>query len=162
MAMNPQQAREMVEAARAAKVLLGVAHVMRFAESVKVFRAHLAAGSIGRPVVARADFFAPMLSTARSWINDARLAAGGPLADLGVHCIDALRFIVGQEVRSVSALAQYDSHWVVEASATAVLQFETGMLGTVSVSARTPYQAHQEVAGENGVLSTGDRKSTTP
>ena len=72
MAMNPQQAREMVEAARAAKVLLGVAHVMRFEESVKFFREHVAAGSIGRPVVARADFFAPMLSSARKWINDAR------------------------------------------------------------------------------------------
>lgn len=154
MAMNPQQAREMVEAARAAKVLLGVAHVMRFEESVKFFRAHLAAGSIGRPVVARADFFAPMLSTARSWINDARLAAGGPLADLGVHCMDALRFILGQEVCSVSALAHHDSHWVVEASATALLQFETGMLGTVSVSARTPYQTYLEVAGETGVLSS--------
>jgi predicted dehydrogenase len=71
-----------------------------------------------------------------------------------VHCIDALRFILGQEVRSVSALAHYDSHWVVEASATAVLQFETGILGTVSVSARTPYQTYLEVAGETGVLSS--------
>ena len=154
MAINPQQAREMVEAACSAKVMLGVAHAMRFEESVKFFRDHVAAGSIGRPVVARADFFAPMLSTARKWINDARLATGGPLADLGVHCIDALRFILGQEVRSVSALAHYDSHWVVEASATAVLQFETGMLGTVSVSARTPYQTYLEVAGETGVLSS--------
>jgi 1,5-anhydro-D-fructose reductase (1,5-anhydro-D-mannitol-forming) len=154
MAMNPQQAREMVQAAHAAKVLLGVAHVMRFEESVRCFREQVAAGSIGRPVVARADFFAPMLSSARKWMNDASLATGGPLADLGVHCIDALRFILGQEVRSVSAAAHYDSHWVVEASATALLQFETGMLGTVSVSARTPYQTYLEVAGETGVLSS--------
>ena len=154
MAMNPQQAREMVQAAHAAKVLLGVAHVMRFEESVRFFREQVAAGSIGRPVVARADFFAPMLSSARKWMNDASLATGGPLADLGVHCIDALRFILGQEVRSVSAAAHYDSHWVVEASATALLQFETGMLGTVSVSARTPYQTYLEVAGETGVLSS--------
>ena len=153
MAMNPQQAREMVQAARAAKVLLGVAHVMRFEESLKFFRDHVAAGSIGRPVAARADFFAPMLSSARAWINDPHLAAGGPLSDLGVHCIDALRYIVGQEIRMVSALASYDSRWVVEALATAGLQFETGMLGTVSVSARTPYQTYLEVAGETGVLS---------
>jgi 1,5-anhydro-D-fructose reductase (1,5-anhydro-D-mannitol-forming) len=156
MAMNPPQALEMVQAARAAKVLLGVAQVMRFEESVKFFRRHVATGSIGRPVVARADFFAPMLTSARSWINDARLATGGPLADLGVHCIDALRFIVGQkaEVRSVSAAAAYDSHWVVEASATALLQFEGGTLGTVSVSGRAPYQTYLEVAGETGVLSS--------
>jgi predicted dehydrogenase len=154
MAMNPQEALEMVQAARAAKVLLGVAQVMRFEESVKFFRDHVAAGSIGRPVTARADFFAPMLSSARKWINDARLATGGPLADLGVHCIDALRFILGQQVGSVSAVASYDAHWIVEASATTVLQFETGILGTVSVSARTPYQTCLEVAGETGVLSS--------
>ena len=127
---------------------------MRFEESVKFFRDHVAAGSIGRPLVARADFFAPMLSSARKWINDARMAAGGPLADLGVHCIDALRFIVGQEVQSVLATAHYDSHWVAEASATALLQFENGTLGTVCVSARTPYQTYLEVAGETGVLSS--------
>ncbi len=153
MAMNPQQAREMVQAARAAKVLLGVAHVMRFEESLKFFRDHVAAGSIGRLVAARADFFGPMLTSARRWINDASLAAGGPLSDLGVHCIDALRYIVGQEVHSVSALAHHDFHWVVEASASALLQFETGIMGTVSVSARTPYQTYLEVAGETGVLS---------
>jgi predicted dehydrogenase len=154
MAMNPQQARTMVEAACAAKVLFGVAHVMRFEESVRFFREHVAAGSIGRPVVARADFFAPLLTSARGWINDPSLATGGPLADLGVHCIDALRFIVSQEVRAVSALVNYDEHWVVEASASAALQFETGTLGTVSVSARTPYQTYLEVAGETGVLSS--------
>ena len=154
MAMNPEQAREMVEAARAANVLFGVAQIMRFEESVKFFRDHIAAGSIGRPVVARADFFAPMLSSARKWINDGRLATGGPLADLGVHCIDALRFILGQDVRSVSALMYHDSQSVVEASATAALRFETGILGTVSVSARTPYQTYLEVAGETGVLSS--------
>jgi predicted dehydrogenase len=154
MAMNSQQAREMVEAASAAKVLLGVAHVMRFEESITFFRDHVAAGSIGKPVVARAEFLAPTLASARAWINDPSLATGGPLADLGVHCIDALRFVLGQEVRSVSALAYYDSHWVVEAAATAVLQFQPGILGTVSVSARTPYQTYLEVAGETGVLSS--------
>ncbi len=154
MAMNPQEAHEMVRAARAAKVLLGVAHVMRFEDSVKLFREHVAAGSIGRPVTARADFFAPMLSSARIWINDAHLATGGPLADIGVHCIDSLRFILGQDVASVAAVANYDAHWVVEASATAVLHFQSGILGTVSVSARTPYQTYLEVAGETGVLSS--------
>lgn len=135
-------------------MLLGVAHVMRFEESVNFFRDHVAAGSIGRPVTARADFFAPMLGSARKWISDAHLATGGPLADIGVHCIDSLRFILGQNVASVSAVASYDAHWVVEASATAVMNFESGILGTVSVSARTPYQTYLEVAGETGVLSS--------
>ena len=150
MARTPQEAREMVEAARAAKVLLGVAHVMRFEEGVKFFRDHVTAGSIGRPIVARADFFAPMLSSPRKWVNDASLATGGPMADLGVHCIDTLRYILGEEICAVSAMAHYDSHSVMEASATVALQFGAGALGSVSVSGRTPYQTYLEVVGRNG------------
>ena len=44
MAMNAAEAREMVDAARNAGVMLGVAHVMRFEESVKWFRERLAQG----------------------------------------------------------------------------------------------------------------------
>jgi len=127
---------------------------MRFEQSVRFFRDHVGAGSIGQPIAARADFFSPTIGSPRAWINDPSMATGGPLADLGVHCIDALRYILGEEVRSVSARAHYDSLWVVEASATAALEFKGGLLATVSVSARTPYQTYLEVAGETGVLSS--------
>ncbi len=153
MAMNAGEARTMVEAARKAGVMLGVAHIMRFEESVKLIRERIAAGAIGRPQVARADFLAPMLTSARTWLNDPKLATGGPLADIGVHCIDTLRFVLGDEVRTVSAGAHYDSHGPLEASAAAVLEFESGALGAVSVSGRCPYRTFLEVAGENGVLS---------
>jgi 1,5-anhydro-D-fructose reductase (1,5-anhydro-D-mannitol-forming) len=153
MALNAGEARTMVEAAREAGVTLGIAHVMRFDESVKLAREQIAEGAIGRPQVARCDFLAPMLTSARSWVNDPKLATGGPLADIGVHCIDTLRFVLADEVRTISARAHYDSHSVLEASASAVLEFETGAIGTVSVSGRTPYQTFLEVAGEIGVLS---------
>src|SRR5271165_2650480 len=153
MAMNAAEARTMVDAARKAGVMLGVAHVMRFEASVKLIREHIVAGAIGRPQVARADFFAPMLTSARTWVSNPKLAAGGPLSDIGIHCIDTLRFLLGDEVRAVSSRAHYDSHGVMEASAATVLEFANGTLATVSVSARSPYQTFLEVAGETGVLS---------
>ncbi|MFZ1135671.1 MAG: Gfo/Idh/MocA family oxidoreductase [Candidatus Korobacteraceae bacterium] len=153
MAMNAAEARQMVEAARAANVPLGVAHVVRFEDSVRWFRERVATGAIGKPVLARAAFVAPLLNSARTWINDPHLATGGPLADIGVHCFDTLRFVLGDEVQSVMAQAQYDAHWVVEASGTALFQFAGGALATMSVSARAPYQTLLEVIGEDGVLS---------
>jgi predicted dehydrogenase len=153
MAMNAGEARIMVQAARKAGVTLGIAHVMRFEESVKFVRQRIAEGAIGRPQMARCDFFAPMLTTARAWVADPRLATGGPLADIGVHCIDTLRFVLADEVRAVSARAHYDSHSVLEASAATVLEFEGGTIAIVSVSGRTPYQTFLEVTGETGVLS---------
>jgi predicted dehydrogenase len=153
MAMNSEEARQMVEAARAADVMLGVAHVMRFEESVRWFRECIASGAIGKPVLAHAAFVAPLAGSARTWINDPRLATGGPLADVGVHCLDTLRYVLGDEVQTVMAQAQYDAQWVVEASGTALFHFAGGTLATMSVSARAPYQTLLEVTGENGMLS---------
>jgi 1,5-anhydro-D-fructose reductase (1,5-anhydro-D-mannitol-forming) len=153
MAMNAAEARRMVDSASDASVLLGVAHVMRFEESVRWFRDRMFSGAIGKPVLARAAFAAPLLTSARTWINDPQVATGGPLADVGVHCFDTLRYILNDEVESVMAQATYDAHWVVEASGTTLFKFASGMLGTMSVSARAPYQTLLEVIGENGMLS---------
>lgn len=153
MAMDAAEARQMVEAARAANVLLGVAHVMRFEESVRWFRERIGSSAIGKPVLAHAVFVAPLLNSARTWINDPRLATGGPLADIGVHCFDTLGYVLGDEIQSVMAQAVYDAHWVVEASGTALFRFFGGTLATMSVSARAPYQTLLEVVGDNGILS---------
>ena len=56
MGMNAGECRQMVEAARQAGVLLGIAQVFRFEESTARFRQHIAAGDIGRPIFARAEF----------------------------------------------------------------------------------------------------------
>jgi 1,5-anhydro-D-fructose reductase (1,5-anhydro-D-mannitol-forming) len=153
MAMNAAEARLMVDSANSAGVLLGVAHVMRFEESVRWFRDRIASGTIGKAVLARAAFVAPLLTSPRTWIDDPRLATGGPLADVGVHCFDTLRYILNDEVQSVMAQATYDSHWVVEASGTTLFRFASGTLAAMSVSARAPYQTLLEVIGEDGILS---------
>jgi 1,5-anhydro-D-fructose reductase (1,5-anhydro-D-mannitol-forming) len=153
MAMNADEAREMVEAARAGGVILGVAHVMRFEAAVRWFRERVASGTVGKPLLARAVFAAPLLQSARTWINDPTLATGGPLADVGVHCFDTLKYVLNDDISSVMAQAHYDSHWTVEASGTALFEFHGGTLGSMAVSARAPYQTLVEVIGEDGILS---------
>ncbi len=153
MAMNATEARQMVDAAHSAGVTLGVAHVMRFEASVRWFRERIASGAIGKPLLARAAFVAPLLHSARTWINDPALATGGPLADIGVHCFDTLKYVLNDEVRGVMAQVHYDQHWFVEASGTALFDFYGGTLATMSVSARAPYQTLLEVIGEEGILS---------
>jgi 1,5-anhydro-D-fructose reductase (1,5-anhydro-D-mannitol-forming) len=156
MAMNADEARQMVEAARSAGVTFGVAHVMRFEASVRWFRERIASGAIGKPLLARAAFVAPLLNSARTWIDDPALATGGPLADIGVHCFDTLKYILNDEVRSVMAQASYDRHWSVEASGTTLFKFAGGTLATMSVSARAPYQTLLEVIGEDGILAAAN------
>jgi predicted dehydrogenase len=157
MAMNGDQCRQMVETARQAGVLLGVAQVFRFEHSTARLRAGVAAGQIGTPVFARAEFSYPGRRHARTWITNAALAAGGPVADVGVHCVDALRYLLQDEIVRVSAQGKSDTDsGKVEAAAVLSLEFSRGALGTVLVSTRAEYRTPLEIVGEQGVLRADD------
>jgi predicted dehydrogenase len=153
MAVNSDQCRQMVEAAGKAKVLLGVAQVFRFEESTAWLRQQLSAGQIGKLVFARSEFSFPAShGHARTWIHDPVVSGGGPVADVGVHCIDTLRFILQDEVSRVSAREIPGNACEVEAGATMVLEFSRGTLATVSVSFLAEYRTPLELVGETGVL----------
>lgn len=157
MAMNAGECRQMVEAARAAGVLLGVAQIFRFEESTARLRERIAAGDIGHPVFARAEFSYPGTGHARTWLYDPSIAAGGPIADVGVHCIDALRYILQDEPRRVSAQGHRDQgSGRVEAAAILTLEFQRGTLATVLVSTRAQYRTPLEFVGDGGTLRAED------
>jgi predicted dehydrogenase len=157
MGMNADECRQMVEAARAAKVLLGVAQVFRFEDSTARLRERIAAGQIGKPIFARSEFSYPGKHHARTWLTDAKVAGSGPIGDVGVHCIDALRYVLQDEVVRVSARGMWDSDsGDVEAAANLSLEFARGTLGTVMVSTRSGYRTPIEFVGESGVLRADD------
>jgi predicted dehydrogenase len=157
MAMNADECRQMVEAARKAGVLLGVAQVFRFEQSTARFRERIAAGDIGKPIFARAEFSFLALNHARTWLTNRAVAGGGPIADIGVHCIDALRYILNDEPRSVSTIGRADADsGDVEAAAIMNLEFQRGTLATILVSIRAHYRTPLEIVGEGGVLRAED------
>ena len=147
------QAEAMLAAAQAGGQLFGVAHHYRWARSVGEMRARIAAGEIGAVRTAHAEFNYPAQNSKRTWITDPALAAGGPIGDVGVHCIDTLRWLLGREVVSVSTSATQDERsGRVEASATLQLDMTDSVLASVSVSARAAYRTALEVVGSEGVL----------
>jgi len=157
MAMNAGECRQMVDAAKRSQVLLGVAQIFRFEESTARFRARVAQGDIGRPLFARAEFSFPGQAHPRTWISDRRISGGGPVTDVGVHCIDALRYILQDEVTRVSAMSRADENsGDVEAAAILTLEFRRGTLATVLVSTRAHYRTPLEIVGEDGVIRADD------
>lgn len=158
MAMNANECRQMVEAARSAGVLLGVAQVFRFEESLHRIRDRVASGEIGKPIFVRSEFsFLAGPDHPRKWMNNVAIAGGGPIPDIGVHCVDALRFILQDEVVSVSAQAVSDQlSGEVEAAASLLLEFSRGTLGSVMVSFRSPYRTPFEIAGDAGSIRAED------
>ena len=146
-------AETMLAAAESAGVLFGVAHHYRWAQSIQHIRERVAAGDIGTPRTAHAEFNYAAQFSPRKWITDPSLAAGGPIGDVGVHCIDTLRFILGADVQSVSTLATQDElSGQVEASASLQLECSNNIVASVNVSARALYRTVIEIVGSEGVF----------
>lgn len=157
MAMNAAECRTMIAAARDRKLLLGVAQIFRFEESTRRLRERIAAGEIGQPVFARAEFSFAGRHHARDWLTDRAISGGGPIADVGVHCIDALRFILNDEITSVQATGASDADsGSVESAAVLNLRFAHGTLASIMASFRAPYRTPLEFIGESGTLLARD------
>src|SRR5260370_12293934 len=100
-------------------------------------REQIAAGRIGKPQLAYAQYSYPATQAPRKWIMDPTLACGGPIADVGVHCIDALRYVLGAEGVSVSTVAQMDE---LSGRGEAIASVQLGVAGRVfaNLEARAP------------------------
>jgi predicted dehydrogenase len=157
MAMSVAECERMIEAADRQGVLLGIAQNFRFERSVNRMREMVATGAIGKPLLAQSEFHYPALHSPRIWIADASLACGGPIGDVAVHCIDALRYILQDEVASVFSRAQHDEDsGRLESAAMLLLEFQKGAIANVSVSARSEYRTPLWITGHQGLIGAED------
>ncbi len=157
LAMNAGEAQEMLAAAQEAGVLFGVAQNMRYNLAIDLMRRWIEEGRIGKPQLAHAQFCYETSKSPRAWINDPSLALGGPIGDVGIHCIDALCYVLGDSVSAVSTLAHRDADsGEVESHAVVSLRFSSGAVGAVTLTTRAAYRSLVEVVGERGSLSCED------
>lgn len=161
LAMNAAEVEEMLAAAEGAGVKFGVAQNMRYNRSLALMRQWIAEGRIGKPVMAQAQFAYSAAGSPRKWIYDPALALGGPVGDVGIHCVDALRYVLGggngTQVTALSTMAHGDeASGKVESHAVVALDFASGTMGSVTVTTRAAYRSLVEVTGENGVIVCED------
>lgn len=99
LGLNLAHARKIAAAARSADVLSHTAFMMRYFPGVRQAKAVISSGAIGEIYNFRAQFFHnsymdPQRPT--SWRLQHALSGGGALADLGVHMIDMMRYLLGE------------------------------------------------------------------
>jgi len=153
LALNAQQAQDMEDVAQARGILFGVAQNLRYNRSVQTICQWIAEGKVGQPLLANSQFTHLAAKSPRTWIYDPSLATGGPIADIGVHCIDALRFVLQAEVESVTTQAHGDAgSGQVESVASLNLAWTNGAVANVTVSTRAPYRTLLEVVGTEGTV----------
>ena len=158
MALNVHEAEEMIAVCARHHVMLMVGHVIRFSPLVNRMRDIVASGILGRVTYAKANFIYDARLSHRTWLYDRRVAGGGPVFDIGVHCIDTLRYVLADEViETTGILEPVPTETRTEESAQVSLRFSRGAIGSVYCSYAAPVRRKQiEIQGTEGSLRAGD------
>lgn len=143
MALNPKECEEMLAACQANNVTLGIAYYRHFYPVIKRIKEIIAAGEIGKPVLAQMnafEFFDPTPEISRYWLLEKEKSGGGPMMDFGCHRLEVLNNLFGEVTQIKSLVTKTAFEREVEDTATALLQFEGGTCASVTVThaAREP------------------------
>ena len=128
-----ETAIDLVNAARSTGVPVAVGHHRRHNPVIQAIKAQLQAGVIGRPVAVHGSFwlYKPDDYFEAAWRTK---PGAGPVFINLIHDIDLMRYLLGDiaEVQAMdsNAIRRHD----VEDTAVLIMRFESGVLGTMTVS----------------------------
>lgn len=158
MAANVGQAEQMVRACKAAGVQLMVGHMVRFSPVIVRMKQLMNEGAVGRITHIETQFFYDHRLSHRGWLFDPTVAGGGPVHDIGVHCLDTLRFLLDDDPTVVRAILDAPpAADRTETTAAVILQFSRGVLGSIYCSFTGSYRrSFIEIRGTDGTISAFD------
>ncbi len=146
IAMNAEEAKQMIEAAQKTGHLLMVGFVRRFGQNTKIVKDFIDKGILGDIYYAKISYMRRW-GNPGGWFSDQSRSGGGPVIDLGVHIIDLVWYLSGKPRASsvyastfhklglrpeLKGIAKYNSsdyseYNDVEDCAAAMIKFENGM-----------------------------------
>ncbi len=103
MAMNADEAREMLEKSKEKNLLALIDHELRFLNGRRKAREIIQSGEIGKIRHAKYNFRAPHRGSSEhpwNWWSDSE-SGGGALGAIGSHVFDSLRWFTGAEISDV-------------------------------------------------------------
>lgn len=155
LAMDMKECEELKKAAEESRAFMMVEFPMRYDRAYQKARELIEQGMLGKVTLVKSTWNhggPEKWSPNGSWFYKPELAGGGALADLGVHSIDAVRYLAGGDVREVKSFCKTQvKDSTLEDSAVVALCFEDDVLGMVDASWCTgPQQVKTEVQGTKG------------
>ena len=160
---NLATAREMVEVAREAGIVLGVVSQHRFDDSTMFLKRAIDAGRLGR--LLQCDAYVKWYRSAEYYSRPIKgswaVEGGGALINQAIHQIDVLRWLAGP-VKDVYAMWQLGALHKIESEdvVNALLRYTNGATGIIQAStAMWPgYSERVEIHGTKGTaILTGDK-----
>jgi 1,5-anhydro-D-fructose reductase (1,5-anhydro-D-mannitol-forming) len=156
MAMNTAEAHRMIEACQKNNVRLMVGHMVRYSPLVQRIKHLIKDGEIGDVIYTRSEFFYDARLSKRTWLMDRTIAGGGPVFDIGVHCLDTVRYILGADIIGVQAVLQpVPTSKETEKTSLVSLKFSSGVVGSIFVSFAAGFRRSVlEFIGSDGMISS--------
>jgi 1,5-anhydro-D-fructose reductase (1,5-anhydro-D-mannitol-forming) len=154
-AMNYEQAAAMASAAEGSGLVCAVAYYRRLYPKIVEAKRLMAAGAIGRPVLAELhchSWFNPT-DGFRGWLVNPQLAGGGPSFDIASHRIDLLNFLFGKPLKATGFASNAIHTYAVEDNATVMVEFAGGVRGTVDARWHSRVERDEcRIIGTEGAL----------
>ncbi len=154
MATTVDECQRMIKACRASDVRLMIAYCKYFEPASVALKKLVTSGRLGRPKVIHSAFtiYLPP-GKAPAWHYDRKMAGGGSLVDVGVYCVNTIRWLTGQEPVEAAACS-----WTVdparfsevEENIAFRLTFPEGLVAQASSSFGAAQSSFLHVNGERG------------
>ena len=154
MAISIAQCRSMIEAAKAANVVLVVGHSHSFNAPILRTRAIIESGAYGRPRMISALNFTDFLYRPRRPEELDTARGGGVIFSQAAHQIDIVRLLGGGRLRSVRAVTgSWDAARPTEGAYSALLTFEDGTVASIVYSGYAHFDSDELTGwiGETGL-----------
>ena len=154
MAISVKECEAMIAACKAANVKLMIAYRCHY-EPVHLKAIELIkSGKLGKVQSIQSAFgFSEDMG---EWRLDKKLAGGGPLYDVGIYCLNACRYLTGEEPAEISAYASTIDHdgrfSTVEENVVWNMKFPSGALASCATTYGAPMNGFFRVYGSKGFL----------
>lgn len=150
IALNENEAKEMIEACEDAGVLLAEAFMYRHQPKYKIIKERINNGDIGEIRGIHSVF---TFNNAKD-LNNIRYTkewGGGSIYDVGCYPISAARFLLEEEPSAVTAHAYFSpDHGNVDMMASGLMEFSNGVALTFDCSMWAEYRNELEILGTDG------------
>lgn len=156
MGLTLPEIRALRDAVAKAGVKSLAGFVLRWNPAIETIRSLLTAGAIGDLFYAEVDYWHGMRPTHHAWQLHSRKQTGGSAMLLGgCHAVDALRWLVREEVVEVAAFGNNQQGlFEYPANVAAILKFQGGCLGKTAAlfDCEMPYAFNIDMVGVAGTI----------
>lgn len=144
LALNLEDAREMLAAAQQAGVRHAICFNYRFLPAVQLAKQLIDSGRIGEIHHYRATYLQDWLVDPEfplAWRLQKEVAGSGAHGDLNAHCIDLARFLIGEFDRVIGQSKTFVKQRPIPASMTGLIAAASAEMGEVTVDDATSFLA---------------------